>query len=192
MNTFFPTLQLFFESGLSCTIDGGRLSDAAVDLDPKLRFRLTDCTHEEDGLLVKTPLPEKFVGPTPSIGILEAVIGQRTSIAVKYVKPKPPEINGLLSPPQLQATIVQEVHMVVGLRLEGMDRMEFVWAKTSFPTTPIADRTWGDVRIAGLRDDIPVPFFGFPQKQTKAGGEAVVVTKKSMVKEPKKKPFGRR
>ncbi|KAF2679281.1 hypothetical protein K458DRAFT_117486 [Lentithecium fluviatile CBS 122367] len=179
MNTFFPTLQLFFESGRSCTIEGGQLSNAAVGLDPQLRFRLTDITHEEDGRLIKTTLPEKLVGPSPSIAILEATIACRTSVAVKQTSP---EYGQVLSPTQPRADILQEKHMVVGLRLEGMKRMGYLWAREATDTPSSGQKTWGDMRVTGLRDDIPVPFFGFPQKKTKFGGEMAVVEKRSMIR----------
>lgn len=188
MNTFFPSLQLFFDSGLSCTIDGGRLPDAMMGLDPKLRFRLTDITHEEDGRLVKTVLPEKFAGATPSIGILGATMACRTSIAVKHRMSDQKDFHSSVRP---QATIVQEHHMVVGLRLEGLKQMSYVWAKVPCNNTNTNEKTWSDVRIAGLRDDAPTPFFGFPQEQTKAGSEVVMVMKGSMIHtEEKKKDLG--
>jgi hypothetical protein len=179
LNTFFPTLQLFFESGRSCTIEGGQLSGAFVGLDPKLRFRLTDLTHEEDGRLVRTTLPEKFVGMSPSTLIQEATVAYRTSVAVKTMSPK-----GMQPLPSVQtrATVVYEKHVVVGLRLSGMKHMGYVWCRASNSTSTSEESTWGDVRVAGLRDDIPTPFVGFPQKKTKPGGEALIVGKSSMIR----------
>lgn len=170
MNTFFPTLQLFFESGLSCTISCEQLHNVSVGIDPKLRFRLTDLTHEEEGVVVKSPLPEKFVA---SIRILESVVAERTSISTKPVANSGKYQN---------ASIVREAHMVVGLRLEGMTNMGYVWAKTNEPSGNNENRAWGDASVGGLREDIPAPFFGFPTKKTKMGGQVSVVEKGSMVR----------
>jgi hypothetical protein len=176
LNTFFPTLQLFFESGLSCTIDGSHLPDAIVGLDPLLRFRLTDGTYEEEGRIVKTMRPDKFAQSGVGIAIKEAVIAQRTSIAVK-----PAHLgNGELSRRLPSATVAQETHTVVGLRLEGMSKMNYIWAKR--PTLSSHDaKTWGDVRLSGLRDDVPAPNLGFAMYAVKPGGEVEVVAKKSQV-----------
>ena len=177
MNTFFPALQLFFESGLSCTIDGARLPDATLGLDPKLRFRLTDCTHEEDGRIFKTTLPDKFASSGTGLVIREACIAQRTSIAVKLAGPH----NRTHSLPSVNlATIAYEVHTVVGLRLEGMKKMAYVWTKARTPTGS-KDRTWGDVRIASPREDIPTPLLDYPVRTLKPGGQATVVIKHSMI-----------
>ncbi|KAF2132775.1 hypothetical protein P153DRAFT_414595 [Dothidotthia symphoricarpi CBS 119687] len=177
MNTFFPSLQLFFESGLSCTVDCGKLPDAILGLDQNLRFRLTDCTHEENGRLTRTTLPEKFARTGAAIEINSAVIAQRTSIAIK---PGAHRSDGRL-PNTSTVTIVEEVHTVVGLRLEGMNEMGYIWAKTMTPLEERKDRTWGDVRVGNLKEDVPVPFLGFPQRVTKAGAKAIVVIKKSMI-----------
>jgi hypothetical protein len=188
MNTFFPTLQLFFDSGLSCTIDGEMISsDAVVGLDNSLRFRLTDINYEEDGQLFKTILPEKFVGPNPSIQIIDAHIARRKSIAVKQLPFKLPHKG----PPVFvkpYASMVQEEHVVVGLRLQGMKEMGYIWARVPVPHCGIkmGDRMWGDVRVAGLRDlddddGAPVPFLGFPQEVTDPGGQTEVVEKQSMI-----------
>lgn len=175
MNTFFPTLQLFFESGRSCTIEGGRLPHAAIGLDPDLRFRLTDCTHEEDGRILKTMRPDKFSQTGGGIVIREATIGQRTSIAVKAK-----DGSSKFSSQPGRFTIAQQVHMVVGLRLQGMSRMAYVWAKSKNASTG-GDSVWGDVRIAGLRADIPAPHIGFSLQFIKPGGEVTTVSKESQV-----------
>ncbi|CAO2657066.1 Nn.00g058690.m01.CDS01 [Neocucurbitaria sp. VM-36] len=177
MNTFFPTLQLFFESGLSCTIDGSRLPDATVGLDPRLRFRLTDCTHEEEGHLFKTTLPAKFARSGTGLVIREACIARRVSIAVKPAE----SVSGSAysSPSLASTTIIQEHHWVVGLRLEGMSKMGYVWAKVG-RRSGNGDRIWGDVRLAGLRKDVPAPFLGYPEHTMKPGGQVTVVTKESM------------
>jgi hypothetical protein len=178
LNTFFPALQLFFESGFSCTIDGGRLPGAVVGLDPQLRFRLTDCTHEEQGRLTMSVIPEKFARSSASIRILEAAVAQRTSVAVR---PRAP--GGQLSTKGTQdLDLVQETHTVVGLRLSGMTDMGYIWAKAEAPPTQARDRQWRDVRLAGLRDDIPAPFLGLPAGLPKPGGQLMVVDKGSMIK----------
>lgn len=175
MNTFFPTLQLFFESGLSCTLDGGSLANAVIGLDPQLRFRLTDCTYEEDGRITKTVRPDKFVGSSAGIAIKEAVIAQRVSIAVSRLE----QAGRLPSSRQPSAKILKEEHIVVGLRLEGMSRMAYIWAKVRSQSGH-DEKTWGDVRIAGLRKDIPYPCFGFPLSVMKPGGQVQQVTKFSL------------
>ncbi|KAJ4345426.1 uncharacterized protein N0V89_011556 [Didymosphaeria variabile] len=173
MNTFFPALQLFFASGLSCNIEGSQLPDAFVGLDPALRYRLTDLTHEEDGRLTNTIVPKRTAAKAPSILILEATVACRKSIAVK-------ETHQMASARPI-TTIAQEEHIVVGLRLEGMASMGYIWAKLPQATVKVAGRMWGHVRIAGLKDDVPVPFVRFPQTGVKPGGEATVVLKESMV-----------
>ncbi|KAF1975122.1 hypothetical protein BU23DRAFT_552545 [Bimuria novae-zelandiae CBS 107.79] len=131
MNTFFPTLHLFFESGRSCNIEGTHLPGARVGLDPTLRSRLTDLTHEEDGRLVNTIIPKKLV-PRPSIRILEAKVACRYSIAVK-------ETHQVRSGRPV-TTIVEEQHVAIGLRLQGMTSMAYVWAKVPRSTVEVAGR----------------------------------------------------
>ncbi|KAF2705394.1 hypothetical protein K504DRAFT_448950 [Pleomassaria siparia CBS 279.74] len=175
MNTFFPTLQLFFESGRSCTIEGGRLRGASVGIDSDLRFRLTDLMHEEDGEMIKSPLPEKFAGP---IRILDCVLAERISISVK------PVANiGMYRGARME----HEAHTVIGLKLEGMTDVGYVWARTDAPFGNDRDGTWGDLTIGGLRDDIPAPFFFFPQKGNTRGSVISVVKKGSMISNPKEK-----
>jgi hypothetical protein len=171
MNTFFPTIQLFFASGRSCTI-GSLLADAVVGLDPGLRFRLTDCSREEDGRFSKTSLPDKFAQPSAAITIKEAVVAQRTSIAVLPVS-RDKELRS--------STIVQELHTVIGLRLEGMDTMGYIWSRTEPHSDTAMRRTWGDVQLAGLRDDVPAPLVASPQGFLRPGGETTVVSKESMI-----------
>jgi hypothetical protein len=176
MNTFFPTLQLFFESGSSCILEGIGVSDTVVGIDPSLRFRLTDCTYEEDGRIFKTIRPEKFVRPGTGMLIKEASIAQRTSIVVN------PHEAGT-NEPLLQLTgtkIAQEVHTVVGLMLEGMSKLAYVWAKAG-STTVSGEKTWGDVRIAGFRDDIPPSALGYPIQTIEPGKEVALVLKKSQI-----------
>jgi hypothetical protein len=177
MNTFFPALQLFFKSGRSCTIDSGRLPDAAVGLDARLRFRLTDLTHEEQGVVEHTVLPEKFRGSSPGIRIVAAEVAQRISIRVQPVMPT---YIGCWTSLRPKAEIHREVHQVIGLRLEGMQEMGYVWAKSE-PAHPLADRKWGDVEVCGLRDDIPRPLVTEPQDDAKSGARVEVVRKKSMI-----------
>jgi hypothetical protein len=170
MNTFFPTLQLYFAPGRSCTIDGGHLANTNIGLDPELRFWLTECTYEEDGRIFKTLRPDKFAHAGSGIVIREATIARRTSISVK-----PGQTSGKIPSHSDQIRIGQEVHMVVGLRLQGMKKMAYVWAKCREHTS------WGHVRIAGLRDDIPAPHPGFPLHSVKSGGEIAIVSKKSQM-----------
>lgn len=162
MNTFFPTIQLYFESGLSCTIDGGLLRGSTVGLDPDLRFRLTDCAHEEQGRAVQGILPEGPGGAGARIRILEAALSQRTSITVKVDTDRSPSLK------MQDRTIVHELHTVIGLRLSGMEGMWYIWAKSE-PTAK--GRVWGDVRFAALRNDVPAPSLGFAAKiRDSAGG----------------------
>ncbi|KAJ8111311.1 hypothetical protein OPT61_g6066 [Boeremia exigua] len=180
LNTFFPSLQLFFESGFSCTIDGGRLPGATVGLDSKLRFRLTDCTYEEQGQLTNGVLPDSFARSSASITILEATVGRRTSTGVK-----PSTTTGQLLRSKVQSlSIVREVHTVIGLRLSGMSEMGYVWAKIEAPYRTAEDRIWGDVQLFGLRNDVPAAFLGLATDFPKVGGELKVVEKGSIIKLP--------
>lgn len=186
LNTFFPTLQLFFESGLSCTIDGSQLPDAVVGLDPNLRFRLTDCTHGEEGRVTRGVLPKTTVRSSASIKILEATVAQRTSIATQ------PTATAQLSRSSTNrgAALVHEVHTVIGLRLSGMDEVGYIWAKSEVPSRIAGCKSWGDARIAGLRTDVPVPSVGSISRLSKPGSELTVVEKGSMVSLPPSKPGG--
>ncbi|KAF1912651.1 hypothetical protein BDU57DRAFT_583119 [Ampelomyces quisqualis] len=176
MNTFFPSLQLFFESGLSCTISAGRRSDSIVCLDPILRFRLTDCTHEEDGGLVKTLRPDKFARSVVGITIKEATIANRISIAVKS-RAQPGDAP---STHRGEAIIGQEEHTVVGLRLEGMAEMAYVYGrvKDSFLDQ---HRLWVDVRPTGLREDVPLPSLVSSQLKAESGARIPIVLKESQI-----------
>ncbi|KAH3909138.1 hypothetical protein HBH56_168660 [Parastagonospora nodorum] len=176
MNTFFPVLQLFFESGRSCIIDGGRLSSAEIGLDPALRFRLTECTYEEDGRIVKSIRPERFAHTGGGIRILEAIIAQRKSIAVRSQASG----TGVYTPLLTGSTIVHEIHTVVGLKLDGMRDVAYVWAKSS-NSSATGEKHWGDVRPAGPRDDIPAPCLGFPMHLIKPGCEVPVFSKECQV-----------
>lgn len=44
------------------------------------------------------------------------------------------------------------------------------------------ERRWGNVRVAGMRNDVPVPFVRFPVSGVRKGEEARVVEKGSLVK----------
>jgi hypothetical protein len=176
MNTFFPVLQLFFESGRSCIIDGGHLSNAEIGLDPALRFRLTECTHEEDGRIVKSIRPERFAQAGGGIRILQATVAQRKSVAVRSQTSR----TGVYTPLLTGSDIFQEVHTVVGLKLEGMRDVAYVWARSSTSSVE-GDKHWGDVRPAGLRDDIPAPCLGFPMHLIKPGREVPVFSGESQV-----------
>lgn len=187
LDTFFPTLQLFFESGLSCTLEGGFRQSAKVGLDQNLRFRLTDLTHEEGGYVAKSTLPQKVNGPAKSIKIMEAIIAERTSMAVQSLTP----VYGNGRPPSRpssrpSAGLQTENHLVIGLRLEGMQKMGYVWAKMDVPTPSNDNRMWHDVSVVGLRDDVPVPFIGFPQRNSKMGSRVGVVKKDSMINDTKR------
>ncbi|KAL6702954.1 hypothetical protein ACN47E_000796 [Coniothyrium glycines] len=177
MNTFFPTLQLFFESGRSCTICSDAPADIRVGMDPQLRFRLTDCTHEEDGCITKTTIPSKFAQSGSGLVIREATVARRVSIITK------PSHNGEhispLSPGRRTAKIILEAHVVVGFRLGGMKHMAYVWAKADAP--PDGDKSWRDVRIVGLRTDIPAAITGYPAQTIVPGGQVNVVIKSSMI-----------
>jgi hypothetical protein len=177
MNTFFPTLQLFFQSGRSCTIDGGRLPGAIVGLDPQLRFRLTDCTHEEDGRLANSMLSAKFASSVPGILIKEAVVAQRTSMVMGALKLE----GDTPKSPFPAMTLSQETHVVVGFRLEGMRDMAYVWAKAETPSGR-DKRRWGDVRIGSLRDDVPSPLLPISALTIHPGCVAILVDKGSQVR----------
>ncbi|EUC45191.1 hypothetical protein COCMIDRAFT_96265 [Bipolaris oryzae ATCC 44560] len=176
MNTFFPTIQLFFESGRSCTIDGGQLPDARIGLDSALHFKLTDCAHEEDGRVTNSLLPPTHSGPGTGMAIKEAVIAQRTSIALQPIHPDDAKRWTELDRPHTR--IATETHTVVGIRLRGMDRLAYIWAKVK--NTP-ATKVWSNVRIAGLRNDVPVPNVWQPERPIKPGAEKTVVVKDSLI-----------
>lgn len=180
LNTFFPTIQFFFESGLSCTIDGSHLPGAIVGLDPILRFRLTDCTHEEEGRVIKGTLSEKFAKSSANITILEVATARRTSSRVRSEAPA----GGLLKSNTRVLDIIQETHTVIGVRLNGMSEMGYVWAKIETPKRAAAGRIWGDVSVVGLRNDIPAPVLGLSAVLPEAGSEVKVVEKNSMIRLP--------
>ena len=174
MNTFFPTLQLFFESGRSCTLDGGRPPGAEIGLDPALRFKLTDCNHEEEGHVFKSILPKRFQHSGTGLVIQEAVFAERTSIALRPVDPS--DAEHWATPDRPQLWISGETHTVVGLRLKGMNDMAYIWAKAKDSS---GERAWGDVRIAGIRDDVSIPHVWSPGP--KPGTERTVVVNDSLI-----------
>lgn len=180
MNTFFPSIQLFFESGLSCTIGAGRRSDAVIYLDPALRFRLTDCSHEEDGRLVKALRPTKFARFGIGIAIKEATIAHRASIVIKARESPvaaPVARRG-------EATIGQEDHTVVGLRLEGMSGMAYVYARAGDVSFG-QHRLWVDVKPTALRDDVPPPYLASSFLAGKSGSAIPIVLKDSQISDVK-------
>ncbi|KAH9873433.1 hypothetical protein IAQ61_004056 [Plenodomus lingam] len=180
LGTFSPSLQLFFESGLSCMIDAGRATDAMVGLDEDLRLQLENYTHEENGRIIKTPMPKKFEYAAKGLVIREAVIARRTSAAIKFHHPSDPlHVPSSISNSAL-ASIVHEQHTVVGLRVDGMSRMAYVWAKVG-SLSKGRDATWAGVGISGIRNDIPVPFLGHPGECMRPGSEATLVVKESLI-----------
>jgi hypothetical protein len=171
MNTFFTTLQLFFASGRSCTIDGSQLPDGILGLDPELRFRLTECTYEEEGCITKSLRPDKFARSFKGIKIREVVVAQRTSVATKMSTTRRDGQESRLS----ASVIARDLHTVVGLRLEGMKEIAYVWVRSRNVVSQ-NNRVWGDVRIAGLRNDVAPPVLAFPLHTLKPGGRIRVVT----------------
>src|SRR4051812_38315224 len=123
MNTFFSTIQLFFDSGLSCTVDCGRLPNVKIGLDPTLRFKMTDCTQQEEGLITNSILPPKFIWSGTGLTIEEAHIAQRMSVALKT--PHARDADRLVKPGSSQAIIVTEKHTVVGLKLKGLEKVAY-------------------------------------------------------------------
>jgi hypothetical protein len=180
MNTFFPSIQLFFESGLSCTIGAGRHSDAIIHLDPALRFRLTDCSHEENGRLVKALRPTKFARSDIGIAIREATVARRASIVIE---PRASPVNATVAH-RGGATIGQEGHTVVGLRLEGMSGMAYVYARAGDVSLG-QHRLWVDVRPTALRDDVPPPSLASSFLAGQSGSVTPIVLKESQIRDVK-------
>ena len=127
--------------------------------------------------MTKTMRPEKFSRSIPGILIKEVVVAQRTSMVMRSAKL---ESNVQFPHPSMVA-LAQETHTVVGLRLEGMSKMAYIWAAAR-TTSVCGDKIWGDVRIASLRDDVPSPLSGFPMQTIKAGGEVTLVAKESRIR----------
>ena len=61
--------------------------------------------------------------------------------------------------------------------------MAYVSARVPGEEVEVAGRMWGHVRVAGMRNDVPVPFWRFPVTGVRPGQEARVVVKESMVRE---------
>lgn len=172
MNTFFSAIQLFFESGYSCTIDCDPTQNVKIGLDPALRFRMTDCTHEEDGCVTTSILPPKFKKFATGLAIEEAQMVQRTSIALKTLHLG--DVPLVLPPGFCTSGIVNEKHTVFGLKLKGLEKMAYVWARAEGRH---GQWTWVNVRIHGLRNDVPLP----PESKTKPGAQVTVVVKDSLI-----------
>ncbi|KAF2847840.1 hypothetical protein T440DRAFT_500821 [Plenodomus tracheiphilus IPT5] len=175
-NTFFPSLQLFFQSGLSCTIDAVCIPDATTGLDEDLRFRLTDLTHEENGRIIKTRRSAKSAHTAGSLVIREAVIARRTSTAIQFYPPDDKPLVPSSATNKASAKIINEQHIVVGLRIEGMSKMAYVWARVG-DLSKGRGTTWVGVGISKLRYDVPIPFRGDPRPDMKPGSEATVFLK---------------
>ncbi|RMZ66774.1 ethyl tert-butyl ether degradation ethd [Pyrenophora seminiperda CCB06] len=161
MNTFFSAIQIFFESGYSCTIETVQIPEIKIGLDPDLRFKMTDCRHEEDGCVTNSILPPQYTHLGTGLLIEKAHITQRTSMALQ---------TSLVEP---QLTPIQ--HVVFGIKLKGLDKMAYIWGKVKDATL---GTTWVDVKIGGLRNDVPLPlgYFGM-----KPGAQTRVVVKNSLI-----------
>ncbi len=148
-----------------------------VGLDSHLRFHLTDCTHEEQGRLSRGIIRESIKCPVPSIEILEATVARRTSVAVKPTVVTDQSLTSKVE----DLGVVRENHIVIGLRLRGMSEMGYIWVKTEVPYRTAAGRVWGDVRLAGLRDDVPASVLGLAAVYPIARNELQVVEKHSII-----------
>ena len=125
--------------------------------------------------MVNSILPQRFAHSGTGLVIQEAVIAHRTSIAIRrFSYPQKVELwrPGIV----VQPKITKELHTVVGLRLRGMDKTAYIWAKTAVPT---GGRVWGNVRSSGLQDDLPVPIL--PSVEEEPGAQTVVVIKDSLI-----------
>jgi hypothetical protein len=156
-------------------------------MDNALRTRLTDISHEQNGRVYKSIIPATpsrkgrssvKCNAEPGIRILESTMARRTSVAVKQFV-----LHGVPS-----ATIVHEEHFVVGLKLEGMSAMGFVWARVDRHEAGVGieRRTWGDVRVAGLMDvgeNAALPYVKGEREGIGMGGVVTVVEKEARAKE---------
>ncbi|CAE7000811.1 hypothetical protein CFE70_001066 [Pyrenophora teres f. teres 0-1] len=181
MNTFFPSLQLFFESGYSCTItiaysstpSSVATTTAKIGVDPALKFKLTDCTHEENGRVTNSILPPKHANSGMyGLVIEDACVAQRTSVALETGLAPGAAVQ------QAKTRIVTERHTVFGLKLKGVESIAYVWAKAECHE---GGCTWVDVSIGGLRNDVPLPFACFPDKDAKPGASTTVVVMESLI-----------
>jgi hypothetical protein len=153
-------------------------------MDNALLTRLTDISHEHNGRVYNSIIPAtpsrkgKSCNAEQGIRILESTMARRTSVAVKQVV-----VMGART-----ATIVNEEHFVVGLRLEGMSAMGFVWARVDRHEAGVSVecRTWGDVRVAGLKDvgeNAALPYVKGEREGIGMGGGVTVVEKEARAKE---------
>lgn len=109
------------------------------------------------------------------------MIAQRTSIAVRPIAQDHAFTTISVSSRFLLPTqIVEESHTVVGIRLDGMNQMAYIWAKNKVASHSGVP-TWGDIRIAGLREDVPCPLLGFPSRNLNPGEITSVVVKGSLI-----------
>jgi len=173
MNTFFASIQIFFESGLSCTVNCQQLPNVKLGLDPDLRFRITDCTHEEDGRLTNSILPPKFSHAATGLSIEAAHIAHRTSIALEIAPAHDAD-----QPDAPSARLVTQKHAVFGLKLKGLKEMSYIWAKAEGPS---GEWTWADVSIGEMRDDVPLPPAYHLEPDDKPGAQRTVVVKNSLI-----------
>lgn len=167
------------------------MADAHVGLDEALRFRLQDCSHEEDGRVVKTTLPERFARAGAELMVQEAVIARRTSMAVAVASelsecPRDSAVATPLGVPSSgSAALRSESHVVLGIRIEGMSSMGYVWARIGAQRQSRRQRrhaaAWTGVQLSGLRNDVPVPFLGDPGHALKPGTSEMIVCKQSLI-----------
>lgn len=170
-------MQLYFESGRSCTISCSRASSETIGLDNTLRSRLTDLTYDENGVTTTSIIPLKFAHLAP-IEILETTVAVRTSVTVR---PRPTTVQLDTRAVDIGSNIVHESHSVVGLKLKGMKEIGFVWAIMKSSSGVGQYKTWKPVELASIRDDVPHPFQGWPGQEGKMGSRTNVVVKQSMI-----------
>jgi len=176
MNTFFASIQMFFESGLSFTVNCQPLPNVKLGLDPELRFRITDCTHEEDGCITNSILPPKFRHATTGLTIEAAHIAHRTSIALEMAPAH--DAGQPAQPGAPPARLVTQKHAVFGLKLKGLKEMSYIWAKAEGSSR---EWTWADVSMGELQDDVPVPSAYHLELDDKPGAQRTVVVKNSLI-----------
>ena len=122
--------------------------------------------------MLKSPLPKKFVGTDPSIRILEAVIADRVSIGTKPISDM-----GV----HHAVNIACEAHVVIGLKLEGMSNIGYIWSKVDKGSGDRDATTWRDTTVSCLRNDVPAPLFELFPKHTGKESQIGVVKKESMM-----------
>lgn len=184
MNAFFPTLHLFFESGRSCIISSEpclseqkACPNIRVGLDPELKFRLTDCSHQEDGQAIMGTAPAKFSEFQNGLYVQEVAVARRTSVSTLPMQVR--SSTHLPSPSLPASRIVENEHVVVGLRLKGMSELGYVWAKSE-----VSQVTWIGVQIGDVRTDVPAPALGLPASLMKPGGQMTIFVEESMIRDP--------